>query len=258
MSGARGTIVFVHGMYLNGASWDPWIARAEARGFTAVAPSWPFHDGGPADLRAAVDPGLGRLTFGQVTEHLAGVVRALPEPPLLVGHSIGGLVVQKLVNDGLGRAGVALSPAPPVGVLSLSPHFYRANWGHVNPFAGNKPVRMTPQRFHYAFANTTQRSASDAAFDEYVVPESRNVPRSTLGPAARIRFRRPHAPLLLVAGTEDHLTPARMVARNARAYRRSTGPLELRTLQGKDHFLCNAPGWEQVADLVLDWLDTQA
>jgi len=114
-------------------------------------------------LRSEVDPGLGGLTFGAVSEHLKGLIDALNGRPVLVGHSIGGLLVQRLVNDGYARAGVSISSAPPQGMVSFSPHFVRANFPHINPLAGNKPVFMTPQRFHYAFCNTLTRPASDKA-----------------------------------------------------------------------------------------------
>jgi pimeloyl-ACP methyl ester carboxylesterase len=94
------TVVFVHGMYMNGLSWTPWARRATLRGYSCHTPSWPFHDGQPADLRTKIDPALGRLTFGAVTNYLKAYIDQLPHRPILIGHSIGGLLVQKLVNDG--------------------------------------------------------------------------------------------------------------------------------------------------------------
>lgn len=254
MAGEKGTIVFVHGMYMNGSSWQPWVERAASAGFGSSAPSWPYHDGEPEQLRQEIDPALGRLTFGQVVDHFKGLIDGLPERPLLVGHSIGGLVVQKLVNDGYAKAGVAVSSAPARGVVTLDPHFFRANFPHVNPFAGNKPVVMTPARFHYTFCNTMTRAASDEAFDRYVVPESRNVPRSTLGKAAKIDFRREHVPLLFIAGDSDHLTPLSAVKRNAHAYRAVGGPVRFVSYAGRSHFICNQDGWEEVADQAFEFL----
>jgi hypothetical protein len=205
-------VVLIHGMYMNAHSWSPWVPRASARGFTCHTPSWPYHEGDPATLRTQVDPRLGRLTFGAITRHLKQVIDALPGRPALIGHSVGGLLVQKLLNDGYATAGVTISPAPPMGILSADHHFWRANFPHVNPFAGNRPIHMTPPRFHYTFCNTMSRADSDAALAEYVVPESRNVPRSTITPQARIRFGVPHVPLLFIAGGRPphpaHLGPA--------------------------------------------------
>jgi pimeloyl-ACP methyl ester carboxylesterase len=241
-------------MYMNSVSWQPWIDRASALGFTCHAPSWPFHDGAPADLRDHIAPGLGALRFRDVTSHLERFLDTLPERPALVGHSIGGLAVQKLVNDGYGRVGVAISSAPPRGIISLDPHFFRANFPHANPFAGNKPVEMTPSRFHYTFANTMTREASDEAFERYVVPESRNVPRSTLAGDGRIDVKADHVPLLFMAGDSDHLTPLSLVKKNVAAYHSSNGVVDLQQFPGRSHLICNQDGWEDVADHAFEWI----
>jgi pimeloyl-ACP methyl ester carboxylesterase len=174
-------VIFIHGMYLNGQSFQPWVERFAAAGFSGSAPSWPYHHGDPATLRSVVSPDLGALTLGALTGHFKALIDALAERPNLVGHSIGALLVQRLVNDGYARAGISISSAPPQGMVSFSPHFLRANFPHINPLARNRPVFMTQGRFHYAFCNTLTRSASDAAFDRFVVPESRNVPGALSG-----------------------------------------------------------------------------
>jgi pimeloyl-ACP methyl ester carboxylesterase len=250
-------VIFIHGMYLNAQSWQPWVERFTSAGFSCGAPSWPYHDGDPHTLRTVVDPRLGTLTFGEVADHLRGVIDALPERPVLVGHSIGGLLVQRLVNDGYARAGVAISSAPPQGVISLSPHFLRANFPHINPLAGNKPVLMTRERFHYTFSNTLTRLASEEIFDALVVPESRNVPRSTLGRSAKIDFAAEHVPLLFLTGTQDHLTPVAMVRRNASKYKAGSGQVDFQEYDGRSHYICGEPGWEEVADAALTWLSAQ-
>jgi len=250
------SVLFVHGMYMNGESWSPWFAKAEAHGYTPVAPSWPFHDGKPADLRASIDPGLGRLTFPQVVSHYAEIIRALPEPTRLVGHSVGGLVVQKLISMGLGVSGVAICPAPPNRLFSFNPHFFRANFPHLNPLAGNRPVVMTPERFHYTFGNASTREESDAAFEAYVVPESRNVPRSSLGPSGYINFGKRHAPMLLIGASEDHLIPADMVERNAKKYHGAGVGVDHVAFEGRSHLICNQEGWEEVAEHTFGWLES--
>jgi pimeloyl-ACP methyl ester carboxylesterase len=133
MAGARPTLLSAHGMYMNGKSWAPWVELAREAGFEPLVPSWPYHDGEPAELRRHIDPQLGRLTFGQVVRHYTEVIGTLAEPPLVIGHSVDGLVVQRLLNGGLVKAGVSISSAPPRGFVSLDPHFFRANLPHVNP-----------------------------------------------------------------------------------------------------------------------------
>ena len=121
-------ILFVHGMYMNAKSWQPWIDRAQEQGYSAEALSWPFHEGEPVELRAHVNPALGLLKFKQVVDHYKRHIDSLAERPLLVGHSIGGLVVQKLVNDGYAAAAVSITPAPPQGIITLNPTFFKANF----------------------------------------------------------------------------------------------------------------------------------
>ena len=246
-------LVFIHGMYLNAASWADWLPLAATRGYDPQALSWPFHEGEPATLRRNIDPGLGHLTFGDVVASLAARIAELPERPVLIGHSVGGAAVQKLVDLGLARAGVAISPAPPQGVLAASPTFLRANFPHVNPFAGNRPIVMTADRFAYTFGNTMPRAASDAAFERLVVPESRNVPRSLLTRQARIDPAALHVPLLMIGGDSDHLVPLPLVKRNAARYR---DPVDVRVIDDRGHFLCNEDGWERVAGVAFDWLNT--
>ena len=257
MSG-RPPVVLVHGMYMNSASWQPWVERGTERGWDVHAPSWPFHEGEPAQLREHLDPALGKLTFGAVTDHFKQLIDALPQRPLLVGHSIGGLQVQKLLADGYGAAGVAISPAPPRGVVTLDPTFFRANWPHTNPFAGSKPIAMTHERFHYAFCNSLSRADSDALWEAYTVPESRNVPRSTLTGAGAIDFRKDGPPMLIITGDQDHLTPVGLVRRNHAAYGRGPRAVELEVVPGRSHVICNEPGWEQVADRAFGWLEARA
>ena len=254
---AQPGIVFVHGMYMNGASWEPWVERAKARGVESTAPSWPFHHGTPAELRANVPAGLGMLTFGAVVDHFKGILKGLPTPPVLIGHSIGGLVVQKLVNEGFGALGVAISPAPPQGIFTLDPTFFKANFPHINPFAGNKPVIMTPERFQYTFCNTMSTADSNAAFDTYVTPESRNVPRSTLTKQGHIDFARAHAPLLVIAGDSDHLVPQPLIEKEVKAYA-GTGVVDFKAFPHRSHFICNQEGWEEVADFAFDWAEKHA
>jgi len=253
----RPPLVLIHGMYMNSASWQPWVDRGTGLGWDCRAPSWPYHEGDPAQLRENLDPALGSLTFGAVTDHLKRVIDSLPERPFLVGHSIGGLQVQKLLDDGYGVAGVAVSPAPPRGVVSLDPTFFRANWPHINPFAGNRPIAMTRDRFAYAFCNTLPRADSDDAWEAFTVPESRNVPRTTLTGAGAVDFRKSGPPLLIITGDQDHLTPVGLVRKNHAAYKNPSRTVELDVVPGRSHFICNETGWEQVADRAFAWLESR-
>lgn len=173
------TIVFIHGMFMNPASWGQWLRFFEAKGYACHAPSYPFHEGDPSSLRRNIDPQLGRLTFGEVVETMGTFIDTLPEPPILVGHSMGGLVVQRLIQGGRGVAGVCVDSAPPRGVMSFQWSFLRANLPTINPLKGNSPCLPDVSWFRYAFCNTMSLEETKVAFENFVVPESRNIPRSS-------------------------------------------------------------------------------
>src|SRR5688500_1647984 len=101
---APDTVLFVHGFWLSAASWRPWTEHFEERGRRAVAPPWPGMDGEVASARADPSPFVG-MGVADVIEHYAGIVRGMERPPVLVGHSYGGAVVQVLLDRGLGAAG---------------------------------------------------------------------------------------------------------------------------------------------------------
>lgn len=246
------TIVFIHGMYMTPLCWEGWGAHFEARGYRCLTPGWPGREAPVETLRRQhPDPQLGRLTLQAVTEHLAQLIGGLDEKPILIGHSMGGLVVQRLLS--LGAAGVAISSAPPMGVFTTRGSFLKSNWPHITPFAPQgQPIAMTMERFQYTFVNGLPLAEQRAAYERYVVPESRRVPRESL--LTRVDFRQPHPPLLLIAGSADHIIPASLNRSNYRRYQSSASRTDFKEFEGRTHFIIGQEKWQEVADYVLNWL----
>jgi len=125
----------------------------------------------------------------------------------------------------------------------------------ISPIASRYAPRLMPfADFQYAFVNTLPLAQQKAAYDRYVVPESRMVPRDGLGAIGKIDFRKPHVPLLLTAGSEDHIIPASLNRTNHAKYRHPASITDFKEFKGRDHFVIGETGWEEVADYVLDWL----
>jgi len=242
-------IVLIHGMYMNVGSWDPWRERAAAAGHTTHVIEWPGHEGEPSELRAAPPEILRTLTFPELADHHARELAAIEGDYVLVGHSIGGLLVQNLLARGLGTAGVAICPAPPSGLTSFRPEFFRSNLPHINAFARRMPLQQSPSRFHYTFANSLPRAESDALWDRYCTSEARGIPLSTLGRGGKVDPTKVTVPLLVFGGTNDHLIPASLARKIASRYPTA----EYREIPGADHALCSTPGWEKLADDVFEW-----
>lgn len=248
------TIVFIHGMYMNPLSWEHWMDFFQSRGYKCLAPAWPGRDLSVDTLRKQhPDPQLGHLTLNDVLIHYSSVIRALPEKPILIGHSMGGLVVQLLLQRDLAAAGVAIDSAPPMGVLTSKWPFLKSNWPHINPFVSQRDlIEMTFPRFQYTFVNGMLLSEQHLAYERYVVPESRRVPRDSL--LAKIDFKQPHPPLLLIAGSADHLIPASLNRTNYRRYKSSSSEIAFKEFAGRTHFIVGQEGWEEVAGFILNWL----
>jgi pimeloyl-ACP methyl ester carboxylesterase len=249
------TIVFIHGMYMNSLCWEKWITLFQAKGYRCLAPDWPGRDKPVEVLRKNhPDQQLGRLTLSGVLDHYADTIRTLNDKPILIGHSMGGLVVQLLLQRDIAAAGVALDPAPPMGVFTTKWSFLKSNWPHITPFvSGSRPIEMSFERFQYTFVNTMPLAEQRAAYERYVTPESRRVPRESM--TARIDFTKPHPPLLLIAGSDDNIIPASLVRSNHRKYRRSPSITEFKEFAGRTHFIVGQKNWEEVANHILAWLD---
>jgi pimeloyl-ACP methyl ester carboxylesterase len=250
------TIVFIHGMFMNHLCWEKWIPYYESKGYQCIVPAWPGRNKSVEELRAAhPDPELAKLKLGDVVEHYAGLIKALAEKPALIGHSMGGLVVQLLLQRDIAAAGAAIDPAPPAGVFTTEWSFVKSNFPAINPFKLKEPVMMSFEHFQYAFVNTLPLNEQRAAYDRYVVPESRGVPTSSLTSAGKVDFARPRRPLLITAGEQDHIIPASLNKANFQKY---SGPsvTDFKEFAGRDHFLIGSRGWEEIADHILAWFDT--
>jgi pimeloyl-ACP methyl ester carboxylesterase len=248
-------ILFIHGMYMNSLCWEGWLPYFQEKGYEVLAPDWPGRNQPIEVLRKNhPDPQLGQLTLSRVLEHFVNIIQELDEKPVIIGHSMGGLVVQLLLQRDLAAAGVAIDSAPPMGVFTTKWSFLKSNWAHITPFVSQShPIEMTFERFQYTFVNTLPLSEQQAAYERYVLPESRRVPRESL--LARVDFKKPRPPLLLIAGSADHIIPASLNKSNHARYKASPSRTDYKEFEGRTHFIIGQKNWKEVADYVLAWLD---
>ncbi len=247
-------ILFIHGMFLTPESWRSWEDYFTKSGFDCETPAWPLHNAEPATLRAAAPPGLGSLTLADVYSYHARLVRLEEEPPIVIGHSLGGLIVQKLAAAGLIRAGVCICPVAPNRMMAADWGFLRNTVSITNPLAGDDPFEMTEERFRQNFGNQMSESDSREAWARYAVPESRQVLRDILTDEGQVDVEKPHVPLLFIGAEKDEIIPAPLVRRNAHAYTDPRSHAEYREFSGRGHFIHGENGWEEVALSVENWL----
>jgi non-heme chloroperoxidase len=253
MSAEAPTVVLIHGMWMTPRSWDAWVDHYADRGYRAIAPGWPGVKD-PEESRS--DPSaLKGLRLEQIVDHYEQAIRALDEPPILIGHSFGGLTAQLLLNRGLGAAGVAIGTAPPKGILVLPPSTLRAGFPALkNPFNRNGLCPISPKQFRWRFTNTLSRPESDRVYAEQYIPGSNRPFFDALGGAAAVdtgRAQRP--PLLLIAGSADHISPVPLNRKILKLQGKAPSATELKEYPGRTHYMAGMDGWEEMADYALNW-----
>ncbi len=255
------TVLFIHGGWVTPRCWDPFVAYFEARGFRCLAPAWPGKDRSVEAIRQ--DPSaLAGLGIGAIVDHYERIGRSLDEPPILIGHSFGGLFAQILLDRGVGAGGIAIDSAAPKGIFTFEPTSL-LSLGRVLaiPFGWRKVVRWTFAEFRYAFVHTMPADEARAIWDAQIVPDSGRpffeAAFSMLDrrSPAKVDFANPaRAPLLLVAGAADRALPLAISRRALRAYEASPARTELRIFPGRTHWIIAQPGWEEVAQACIDWI----
>lgn len=252
------TIVFVHGMFQNPKSWTNWINYFEAKGYDCIAPAWPLHDGEPATLRSNPPAGLGELSLDEIVTSIETVVGEQTERPIVIGHSVGGLIVQILSNKNLISAGVAIDSVAPNAMLSFDWGFFKNSAMITNPLKGDQPFMMDEKSFHENFCNTMTVEQSNVAYNLYATHDSRNVLRDCMGSAGKVDLELPHMPLLFIGGEKDQIIPPELNEKNAKAYTDKESITTFKEFANRGHFICGQPGWEEVASYTYEWLQKHA
>jgi pimeloyl-ACP methyl ester carboxylesterase len=257
-------VLFIHGLWLHSSSWAPWIERFRQAGYEASAPAWP---GEPESVAAARDEPDRLAGYGidDIVERYGDVIDAMDEAPILIGHSFGGTIVEKLLGQGRGRAGIAIDAAGIKGVLPVPLSALRSAFPVLkNPANRNRAVSLTAEQFRYAFGNAVSEEESAALHERWAIP----APGKPLFQAATANVT-PHSedavdtrngdrgPLLLIAGGQDHTVPEKVTRSTLKQYKHSGARTELLEFDDRGHSLVIDSGWADIADACLDWLREQ-
>lgn len=253
------TIVFVTGAFVTNQGWKNWQDYFESKGYTTYAPAWPFKEGSPEELRLKHpnnDRELADLRYQKVVDYYADFIKKLPEQPIIIGHSLGGLTVQLLLQRNLAAAAVAIHSVPPQGVISLEYSFYKSLWNPLGIFSSTKKTYlMSFSDWQYSFTNGMNLEDQKKAYVENAIPESRLALRDPLTAAGKIDFNKPHNPLLFISGSTDHIMPAPLNFRNFKRYKHQNSITRYKEFQGHNHFVLGLPSWREEADYILDFIE---
>jgi pimeloyl-ACP methyl ester carboxylesterase len=232
--------------------WRPWRDHLESHGWQTRAPALRHHNAPPLEP----PPALGVTSLHDYVADLEAEIRVLPEKPVLIGHSMGGLIALLLCARGLASRAVLLTPAPPASVFALRPSNVMAfsriqmNWGW-----WRKPHRATVGEALRDAFNTMPADEARPLYDAFVHESGRalfeiGLPWLDTGKAAAIDPATVSVPLLFVGAAEDRLTPASVVRRTAGLFRNST----YREYPRQGHWVLGQPGWRTIAEDTVSWL----
>jgi pimeloyl-ACP methyl ester carboxylesterase len=258
-------VIFIHGLWLHSASWQPWIDLFRHEGYDPSAPGWPGDPDTVEEARANPES-IADHGIDDVVVHYAALIAELPTLPILIGHSFGGMIAQKLLGQDQALAAVAIDAAQIKGVLPLPLSALKATLPvFKNPANKHRSVSLTAEQFRFAFGNAISEAESDQLYERWTIP----APGKPLYEAAAGNFN-PHAPtkvdtknagrgpLRLMSGGKDHTVPETITRSTLKLYRHSDAVTEIMNFPDRGHSLTIDSGWREVADAALTWLRQQS
>ena len=253
------TVLFIPGLWIHSQSWAPWAELYEEAGYDSIVEGWPGQAQSVSETRLNPAP-LNDVGLEAITEHYATLIGQLPKAPLVVGHSFGGVVAQKLLARGLASAAVAVDPGPIKGVTKLPLAQIRSALPVVKSKKNRtRTVALTRNQFRFGFGNAIPRSESDALFAKWAIPgpgrplfEATEAKKTAQSPAEIDTRLANRGPLLIIGGGMDHTVPEVVTRQEFELYN-TPAKTEYKVFANRGHSLVFDSGWKQIADFTLDW-----
>jgi pimeloyl-ACP methyl ester carboxylesterase len=248
------TIFMIHGMWGGAWYWENYRRYLESRGYRCVATTLPYHD---MDPRGTPDPRLGTTGLLDYIAALEGEIAMLGAKPIILGHSMGGLLAQMLGARGLASSLVLLNPASPAGIVALTPSVVRAFWSVQTQWGfWRKPMRQTFDEAAYSMLHIVPEAERRAIYERFVYESGRAA--FEIGywlldsqHATRVDAKQITCPILIATGAEDRITPVSVVRQVAKRY---ASRCTYKEFDRHAHWTVAEPGWEEIAGFVGDWL----
>jgi non-heme chloroperoxidase len=257
---AKPTIVFVHGLWIHTSSWQPWMIFFNQNGYDSLNPGWPGDSATVSDCRAN-PKSIANIGVTEVVDSYAKIIETLPQPPIVIGHSFGGLIAQIILSRGIAAAAVAIDPAPIKGVWQLPLTVLKVSLPVLgNPFNLKKAVSLNFDQFKYGFANAVPEQEAKQLYDAWTIP----APARPLFQAAVATFagketkadtaNTTRGPLLITGGEKDNIAPPVLGKESVKKYNKSV-VTDFKLFDGRGHSLIVDHGWKVVAAYSLEWLN---
>jgi non-heme chloroperoxidase len=259
---AKGKIVFIHGLWIHTSSWQPWMDFFNLHGYETINPAWPGDSATVIECRENPQA-IANRGVTEIADSYAKVIESLSEPPIVIGHSFGGLIAQIILGRGIAAGGIAIDPAPIKGVWQLPFSSLKSSFPVLgNPFNLKKAKSLTFGQFRYGFANAVTEKEARELYDKWTIP----APCRPLFQAATATFAGSETkvntanvtrgPLLITGGEKDHIAPPILGEASLKKYNSSV-ITEFKLFEDRGHSLIVDHGWKKVAESILTWLNNK-
>lgn len=251
------TIVFITGAFVSHSCWEKWIDFFEDQGYKTVAPPWPYKNERAETLRNQhPDSKIALLSLSDLLDYYVEIIEKLPEKPILIGHSYGGLLTQLLVQKDLASTGVCINSVVPKGMFASKFSFYKAIWKPLGFFTSAKKTHLLSfKEWQDLFTNGMTFEEQKVSYEKLVIPESKLVWRAIITKTAKINFRKKHVPLLFLSGSDDALIPTSLNYSNFKRYTNIHSITCYKEFKGRNHFVLGQSNWAEVAGFIAKWLE---
>jgi non-heme chloroperoxidase len=252
------SIVMIHGMWGGAWCWDIFKSYFEDKGYQCYVPILRHHDIEPGDTPPKE---LGTTSLVDYVADLEAYIKKLPEKPIIMGHSMGGLLVQMLSQKDLATKSVLLTPAPPADIHAISCSVFKCflsmflQWGF-----WRKPHRIPFERAVFAFLHQLPEHQRKIEYNKLVYESgqaSSEIGLWLLDPnkASKVDESLITAPQLIITASNDRIVPAVVVRKIAKKYSRTA---DFKEFENHSHWLIGEECWEEVANYVLDWIENRS
>lgn len=249
------TVMMIHGMWCGPWYWEKFKNHFTAKGYRCLTPTLRYHDIDPAETP---DPELGTTSLLDYAADLEDDIKNLDEKPILIGHSMGGLLAMILATRNLARATVALTPAAPAGINAITPSVIKSFFSIQSKWAfWKKPMRQTYNEAVYSILNLFPPAEQKEAYNNFVYDSGLaafqiGYPYLDSQKASRVEETLVSCPLLIIGGKEDRITPASVIRKVAKKFDKRA---DYKEFADHAHWIIAEPGWEEVAGYVSTWLE---
>ena len=250
------TLLMIHGVGCGGEVWAPWRAQFEAAGYRCETPTlFP-------ELRTAEDPpaALADLTLQDYVTEMGQVAQDLfaeeGQRPIIIGHSMGGLIAQKLCAQGLSQAGIFVTPAQPAGCTVTDLRVVRTFWSILKVGQKNIPggvFKVGPNGFRWGVLNAVPKHRHEEIYAGAIYDSGRVY--EALGQPETLDESKVQVPTLTLGAKKDRATVIKAVRNVAQKYARSEPPGSYIEYPRHAHWILDEPGSDQVARDILTWLE---